>query len=172
MNSSRHLATFVRNPASIFPIPAVLSNIPPSFSQLRPKHHYSRDIPADTPRVTLPDGSLFIHRKHPVEPITDFSQLPPALPSRWRKYDASVVLTGDQVAEMRRLRQSDPDTWTVGALSKKFGVPPPKVLALAPLPPGSERRTKVENERDRQFINSTFHRQVAILDRIRKKERW
>jgi hypothetical protein len=156
-------------------VQSTLCRSAPSLLLQTREKHYSRDIPANTPRHELDDGSLFIHRIMPAGTNADGSEtsLPPALVGRWeKKFPHDTRLAREQVQEMKDLRQSDPDTWTVMALAKKFQVPPTVVMQLAGLHPLSERRVKVQQEEDDRFSRLRLTKKVTIVDRIRRKAKW
>ncbi|KAI8815926.1 mitochondrial ribosomal protein subunit L20-domain-containing protein [Fimicolochytrium jonesii] len=143
----------------------------PTISALRT--FYSWNVPADTPRTTLDDGSVLIQRHHKapapqVLPASTLNNLPPAL--RPPHPASSTEITAAQLAELQKLRREDPDTWTVTQLARKFNVPPALVMREAKCPP-ARKRMIVATERER-FERMSIARKVRAVDRIRRKALW
>ncbi|KAI9216597.1 mitochondrial ribosomal protein subunit L20-domain-containing protein [Blastocladiella britannica] len=79
-------------------------------------------------------------------------------------------LAADQVVEMRALRAQDPETWTVRALAKKFGVSGIFVSRSAPCPePRALALAVAEQERVARLPPSTLQH---IRDRQRRRALW
>ncbi|KAI9016030.1 hypothetical protein DFJ74DRAFT_679232 [Hyaloraphidium curvatum] len=132
--------------------------------------HYSRDIPPNTPRHELDDGSLFIHRNPAPAPL---AELPPPLPTRWgRRFSYTKRLSREEVDKMRQMRLEDAVSWTATKLAKKFDVPPTVVMQLAPLGREHPQRKAHVTRQDRAFEHASMVRKATILDRIRRKAKW
>jgi len=92
--------------------------------------------------------------------------LPPSLkPIKQQKYH----LTADDIAEIRRLRQEDPRTWTRVKLAEKFNCSQFFVSLCAQAP-----EVKVERDADLEAVKSKWGRQKreAREERQRRKELW
>ncbi|KAI8800602.1 hypothetical protein BJ742DRAFT_780216 [Cladochytrium replicatum] len=96
-----------------FPGPRCPTSLP--LSRPLSASFYTWSIPKDTPRIQLEDGSTLIYRRN--EPAgnsetggVDESLLPPRLR---KSYPTRAWLSSEQTATMAKLRQEDPDTWTV-----------------------------------------------------------
>lgn len=74
--------------------------------------------------------------------------LPPAM--KYARRTARYHLSTEDMAEMRRLRQQDPVTWSVQALAKKFDCSDIIVRIAAPPPEGHKEWLKAKAERQRE----------------------
>ncbi|RKO90804.1 hypothetical protein BDK51DRAFT_29066 [Blyttiomyces helicus] len=152
------------------PATTLLSAVLPS-----PRSYYTWDVPTNTPRVTLDDGSTLIHRYLPTANLPSLGagkpggkpKLPPMTrPQSYLYSDPSPR----EIEEIRKLRTADPDTWTVGALAKKYKVCAEHVMQIAPAP---EARTLwVEKQAAEQWLASSPARKLRVVQRIRRRERW
>jgi hypothetical protein len=143
--------------------------------------HHSANVPTDTPRITLDDGSMFIHRYRPEPELpVNSPQLPPqinknqVLPENLSESPSGpsqhLKATQDMVEEMRRLRHQDPDYYTVSVLAKKFNVS--KLFILNAIPAPKERKTKVQRDDERYWESLSVVKKVRVLNRIKRKEMW
>lgn len=96
--------------------------------------------------VHLEDGCAFY--THTIEPIN----IPPP-PVKPR-----VVLTNEQIAEIRRLRETDPIKWSRSNLATRFGVEGWQISEAAPLP--EEYRQKMENDKEIERLKDIFERGI------------
>ncbi|KAJ9141772.1 hypothetical protein NKR23_g7848, partial [Pleurostoma richardsiae] len=77
-------------------------------------------------------------------------------------------LSREDVAEMRRLREADPEVWTVLALARKFDCAPMFVMMACQAP-----REKLESDRERvERVKARWgpRRSKAREDRQRRRE--
>ncbi|KAI9189156.1 hypothetical protein H9P43_000584 [Blastocladiella emersonii ATCC 22665] len=75
-----------------------------------------------------------------------------------------------EISEIRALRTSDPDTWTVRKLAAKFGVSGVFISMVARCPPARlASLAAVEEERVARLPPSTLHH---IRERQRRREQW
>lgn len=90
---------------------------------------------------------------------------PPLKPVRQQKYH----LTADDIAEIRRLRQEDPRTWTRVKLAEKFNCSQFFVSLCAQAP-----EIKAERDVELEAVKSSWGRQKreAREDRQRRKQLW
>lgn len=143
--------------------------------------HHSANVPTDTPRIQLDDGSVFIHRFHPESDLPlNSTQLPPqinknqVIPEKLSESPSGasehLKATQDMVEEMRRLRHQDPDYYTVSVLAKKFNVS--KLFVLNAVPAPKERKAKVQRDDERYWESLSVVKKVRVLNRIKRKEMW
>lgn len=141
---------------------------------------------ADPPKV-LDDGSAFISRKpKPAKPVTA-DMLPPVikpLPSHIMPAAVREVLTDatplpaeplpritkEQEKEMRALRLTNPNMWTVRALAKRYNCAINFVASVTQTP--KERIDLINAEGENQFKNFHFRRKLALINKIRRRESW
>ncbi|KAJ3020531.1 hypothetical protein HKX48_000668 [Thoreauomyces humboldtii] len=130
---------------------------------------YSFTTPTTTPRIVLDDGSTLIHRR---QPTTASSGTPSeaSLPPRLRTYPKRAILTPAQIAEVKSLRESDPDTWTVVQLARRFNTFPAFVMRVAPCP--VERKKMVRESEERRFESLSIGKKKTAIDRLRRKDLW
>lgn len=152
-------ATICRHASRTFPqTPSILSTC---------RTFYTYKVPTDTPRTELDDGSILIHKKKPEVKITDEAFLPPKLHD-WNFKPPR--LTKEQIAEARRLREEDPDRWTIPELAKQFGTVS-QILRLFVGTP-KERAEFVNRKHQERFDRLPYKRKIALVDRQRRKHLW
>ncbi|KND02122.1 uncharacterized protein SPPG_02616 [Spizellomyces punctatus DAOM BR117] len=137
-----------------------------SHNSLLCRSFYTWNIPTDTPRVVLDDGSTLIHRHAaPVKPSSEKD-----LPPRLRTYPKRSWLTQQQIEEARTLRQEDPDTWTVQELARKYNSYPGFIMRIAPCP--KDRKDMLKKQAETEFENLPLGKKKTRIDRIRRKALW
>ncbi|KAJ3293943.1 hypothetical protein HK104_004099 [Borealophlyctis nickersoniae] len=144
------------------------------FGQLRPsvaivpscRTHYTWNVPKDTKRVKLDDGSTLIYRRNPVPQPTSEDELPPLL---WEQPELQK-LTQEQIFEARALRKEDPDRWTVSELAKKFNTYEGIIKSLVRAPP--ERAAWVEKKEQMHFDELPWRKKARLVNRQRRKALW
>lgn len=94
------------------------------------------------------------------------AHLPPAM--SYQKRTARYHLTTEDMAEMRRLRQEDPVTWSVSKLAKKFDCSDIIVRIAAPPPEGHKEWLKAKLERQQERWGPM--KRKAREDRTSRKE--
>lgn len=118
---------------------------------------------------TLDDGSIFVSRV-PHSPSTNISEadLPPAI----RKYKPTPnkEITSELRQAIVKLRNEDPAHWTVSRLAKKFDVPAPVVLSVAPCP--KWRREEIQRQADAEWETLGYKKRLIRLDRLRRRLEW
>ncbi|KAI9199873.1 uncharacterized protein BJ171DRAFT_517233 [Polychytrium aggregatum] len=134
---------------------------------------YSWNIPTNTPRVALDDGSLLIHRKAPTPtPVQVFrseSQLPPlARPNKVER--PHRALTPAEVREAQTLRHNDPDSWCVEYLAERYNTSAEEIMEKVKAPK-IRKEFLVEREVE-QFERLGISKKKAIIERIRRKSLW
>ena len=115
--------------------------------------------------VNLDDGSIVEFLK-PQRHATLKEELPP----RVRTFPTRSILSKENIAEMKRLRQDDPHTNTVLQLAKKFNTFPGFVLKNTKCP--LERKVQLEREAARDFEVLPLSKKKRGLDRLRRKALW
>ena len=140
---------------------------------------YTWNIPKDTPRSKLDDGSTLIHRRHNLSPnVSTANTLDSAasssltfdeskLPPRLRSWPDRSILSKDQIMEARNLRNSNPDVWTVSKLAKRYNTFPAFILKIAPFPP--ERKRLLQSLEEDTFNKLSISKKVTMIDRLRRK---
>ncbi|CAE6529442.1 unnamed protein product [Rhizoctonia solani] len=78
-------------------------------------------------------------------------------------------LTQDQIAEIRRLRLSDPKTNSCISLAKRFNCTPIFVSMVAPLP--KQKREELEREQREAQKREQWGERKTLIREIRKKRR-
>ncbi|KAI8588146.1 mitochondrial ribosomal protein subunit L20-domain-containing protein [Geranomyces variabilis] len=164
---------------------AASTSIPRSLLAIRT--FYTWNIPTTTPRTTLDDGSQLIHRTQPTTTTpspsssSSSSQQNPqpsieSLPPRLRPYRQRSTLTAEQISTLCSLRSSDPDTWTVVQLARRFDVAPAFVMRVTNAGGDKEairaRRKVVEEQEARRFEGLSVGKKMRAVDRIRRKALW
>ena len=127
---------------------------------------YSFNTPKNTPRLTLSDGSRLIYRSQPIQPLQE--SLHPPLVNAYDK--KKHVLTGDEIKEIKSLRSSNPQVWTVSKLSQKFNTYPYRITQLASCP--KSRRESLSKEAQEQFDQLSPKRKRRLIDRVLRKDQW
>ncbi|KAJ3214765.1 hypothetical protein HDU67_001210 [Dinochytrium kinnereticum] len=126
---------------------------------------YTWHIPKDTKRIKLDDGStLIFKRKEAPTPTVE------TLPPRLREYPQRSILTKEQIAEARRLRNEDPDTWTIQQLARRYNTFPGFIMRIAPIP--EHRRQFLAKQREDEFNRLTISKKMTLIDRMRRKALW
>ncbi|KAI8620136.1 hypothetical protein BC830DRAFT_1164794 [Chytriomyces sp. MP71] len=134
---------------------------------------YTWNVPTDTPRVTLDDGSVLISRAKAAVPVASSLPNAAALPPRVRSFPARSKMTAEQEEECIRLRTEQPDVWTVSALCKRYNTYPGKVLELtAEAMKNSPRKQMLANQEKKRFDSLPISKKVTIIDRYRRKALW
>ncbi|KAF1936502.1 hypothetical protein EJ02DRAFT_303823, partial [Clathrospora elynae] len=110
----------------------------------------------------------------PGTPLSSPSFLPPrptsALPAPISEpYEKTYHLSEEDVAEIRRLRASDPDTWTRVKLAEKFGCSQFFVGMVSKAP---EKAAAVSKEHEDARRKWGPRRKIAREDRERRKVLW
>jgi hypothetical protein len=147
--------------------------------QARP--FYTHHLPKRSMRLVLEDGSVLVSKRATTKPgatttttpsSSSASHLPPLVRSHPPTSAGAPCrqLGPEEVRSIRALRQADPDQWTVGALAKRFHVPPLLILQLAPA--SVERRELATRLHESYFDALPFRNKRTILDRIRRKALW
>ncbi|EOA90060.1 hypothetical protein ACJQWK_07539 [Exserohilum turcicum] len=127
------------------------------------QHAYQVAHARQTSPVAAPGTPLHTHSHLPPRPT---AALPP--PVR-QPYEKTYHLSEADVAEIRRLRSEDPDTWTRVKLAEKFGCSQFFVGLIAKNPEKAERVAR-EHEEMRQKWGQ--RRREAREDRARRKVLW
>ncbi|KAJ3050679.1 hypothetical protein HK097_008332 [Rhizophlyctis rosea] len=128
--------------------------------------YYTFNVPSDTPRTELDDGSILIARHKPTTILPE-SYLPPRLD----RYAESIPpLTKEQKEEIRRLRTEDPDRWTVSELAKEFETLPLYVVRCCAAP--RERIEFVQKKDQERFDELPFRRKLTHIQRLRRRALW
>lgn len=117
-------------------------------------------LPKDDPRRVL-----FFNLRD--EASQDASPLPP--PVR-KPYQKSYHLTEEDIAEIRRLRRKDPDTWTRNELAKKFKCSSLFVGMVCQAT--KERLAKQADALEAIKARWGRKRQMAREDRVKRRELW
>ncbi|KAI8838231.1 hypothetical protein BJ741DRAFT_601867 [Chytriomyces cf. hyalinus JEL632] len=144
-----------------------------STSARTTRSFYTWNVPTDTARVTLDDGSILIRRTK--EALPTHVEVDPvlALPPRLRSFPKRTPLSPEQVAECIKLRTEDPDTWTVNALCKRYNTYPGRVLELTSRSmKSSDRKQMLAAQEQKRFDALPISKKVTIVDRIRRKALW
>ncbi|KAI9363957.1 mitochondrial ribosomal protein subunit L20-domain-containing protein [Zopfochytrium polystomum] len=160
---------------------------------------YTHRIEKPANQLRLDDGSILTLRKAPsplaknivagadadatasavLDALTSSNQsskhtaanAPIVLPPRLRRaYPQRSILTEAQIHECRQLRESDPDTWTVSQLAKRYNTFPGFILSIAPCP--AERKAFLREQREREFERLPISKKVTAIDRMRRKMLW
>ena len=148
---------------------------------------YSVDVPEDTPREELPDGSVLIHRHHAsmAAKTTELSQLleessssppsppspsPLSLPPKLTDKPHKSYLTRSQITEIRTLRAQDTAKWTVSALSRKYNIAPLFVARISKT--SDERKEQLARETEDQWKQWGVPKKAWRLERLRRRELW
>jgi hypothetical protein len=131
---------------------------------------YSKDIPKDTPRIKLDDGSHLIYRQSIVTPQPETEADLPPLVHKPKKSTDRIYLSFSEIAEARALRNNDPDRWTVGKLAKRFSCTNETIQMYAPAP--KIRKEAVQDEKNRLFDNSPWIKKVRLINRMRRRALW
>jgi len=133
---------------------------------LRGRTHYTQNLPVDTPRLQLDDGSLFILRHSPPKTYSSYDSLPP----RVRTFPKRTPMTPEQIQEARDLRLKDPETWTVRKLCKKYNTFPGMILKITECP--KERKEELMKEKENWWKQLPVSKKKVIIDRQRRKALW
>ncbi|KAJ3030521.1 hypothetical protein HDV00_008860 [Rhizophlyctis rosea] len=139
----------------------------PSFNNCAIRTFYTYKIPINAPRVELDDGSILIHKPKPQTLLSDEALLPPLL------YDWAEPhkrLTREQITEARRLREEDPDRWTVSELAQRYEIPPKVMKHWVTTP--KERREFLQHKEQQKFDRSSTMKKVFLIERERRKSLW
>ncbi|CAH0018029.1 unnamed protein product [Clonostachys rhizophaga] len=144
--------SFLPNRSQPFPAADHIIYNPPA-SEASPEHTPFIFLPSNDPRreaiqrmrLSSPEALGSVAGASPPQNDAD---LPPAMsyPRRRAQYN----LTEDDMAEMRRLRNEDPLTWSTNALSKKFNCSPIIVSIAAPAPAEHKKWLEEKAERRRE----------------------
>ena len=131
-----------------------------------------RARPGEAPLIErLSDGSYFIiHERQAPQNAT----LPPILPrhAEFANTDASYHLNAADFAEMARLRESDPVTWTVSALARKFECSPLMVSKYAPCPAKQKQRIASQQQSRWDKSGAVWKAKIIRRQKIRQQEGW
>jgi Mitochondrial ribosomal protein subunit L20 len=123
---------------------------------------YTQNIPSTTPRTLLDDGSVLIAKHSPATPST----LPPLI----RTHTARSNLSSEEIKEIRTLRQTDGDTWTVLNLARKFDTSPGLIMQVSKCP--AERKEMLKEQAMEAFSRLSIGKKKRAIDRVRRKELW
>ncbi|VUC34779.1 unnamed protein product [Clonostachys rosea] len=144
--------SFLPNRSQPFPAADQIIYNPPA-SEASPEHTPFIFLPPNDPRreaiqrmrLSSPEALGSVAGASAVGNDED---LPPAMsyPRRRAQYN----LTEDDMAEMRRLRNEDPLTWSTAALARKFKCSPIIVSIAAPAPDQHKKWLKEKEERRRE----------------------
>lgn len=109
-------------------------------------------LPKNDPRKTLPE------KTYTPEELADYPLIQEYKLLNERVYD----VTAETAQEIKQLRHSDPKEWTISKLSKKFNIPPYKILRFAgPI------------EKPKEEIPEVWTRQLGVkLDREKRRKMW
>ena len=138
---------------------------------------YTYNVPKTGARqIELQDGSKLIFR-NPVskreslqQSEQDESEEDTILPPKVRTFPKRSVLTPDQISEMRRLREKDPDTWTISQLCKRFNTFPGFVMRVTQCP--VDRKNMLDAKRQAEFDDMEVKHKLRAINRIRRKDLW
>ncbi|TPX53118.1 hypothetical protein SeMB42_g00981 [Synchytrium endobioticum] len=141
---------------------------------------YTYNVPKETPRLTLDDGSTLIYRKQPSAKVaipdtsasnsTATISAPSILPPPLRHEQAYPKLTESQIQHIQELRTSDPDLWTVKTLAKEFNTYPSMIMRIVRVP--DDRREYLVSEMDKWWYRLPLYKKKTVLDRMRRKAHW
>ncbi|KAI9146070.1 mitochondrial ribosomal protein subunit L20-domain-containing protein [Paraphysoderma sedebokerense] len=170
-SARRKFGTSIRslNSSAIKNLVEVPAVIPPNPTKLKP----SKTSKIPPPMYVLPDGSTFHSRFHPslhpekVEISPD--DLPP-LSHPISPIRGSKHLAKEDIEQIRQLRSSDPDTWTVRKLAEKFKCSPIFVSIVAKCP--EDRVKKLAEERQAKWERLSEETKREIKDRERRRLLW
>ncbi|TFL01867.1 mitochondrial ribosomal protein subunit L20-domain-containing protein [Pterulicium gracile] len=79
--------------------------------------------------------------------------------------------TDEVIAEIRKLRASDPAVWTCGKLAKKFGCTNGFVSGVAALPKSGRRAKRAALEGKHEEVRRGWTEKKALVVAIRKRRR-
>ncbi|KAI7886416.1 hypothetical protein K492DRAFT_177211 [Lichtheimia hyalospora FSU 10163] len=113
--------------------------------------------------MTLDDGSIFVVRESPVA-----TEVQATAPPLRQPYEKKYNLSDAQMAEMRQLRQQDPNTWTRKKLADKFGCSELFVSIAAP----TAKRAVQHPEATSAATEEGYRRQLIKKNRERRRELW
>jgi hypothetical protein len=131
---------------------------------------YSQDIPKNTPRIKLDDGSHLIYRQSTVRPERETEDDLPPLVHAPKKPTDRIYLSPSEIIQARALRNSDPDRWTAGKLAKRFSCTNETIQMYAPAP--KIRKEAVQDEKNRFFDNASWIKKVRLINRMRRRALW
>ncbi|KAJ1849615.1 hypothetical protein LPJ70_000360 [Coemansia sp. RSA 2708] len=117
---------------------------------------------------TLEDGSIFVSRVPKELPTLSEADLPPLV--RKPKSAEATPLTPELQHALTKLRNEDPAHWTVSRLAKKFDVPRPAVLMLAPCP--EWRRQEIQSKADAEWEQLGYKKRLIRINRLRRRLQW
>ncbi|CAO2653323.1 Nn.00g027340.m01.CDS01 [Neocucurbitaria sp. VM-36] len=168
--SNRSTPTLVFNPPSSAP------NVYHTPLKFLPKDDKRRQLYAAAQSY----ATTTAHRRQtspiaaPGTPLSSPSSLPPRpsanLPAPVRQpYEKKYHLSAQEIEEIRRLRQSDPGTWTRVKLAEKFGCSQFFVGMVAKAP---EKADQVSREHEDARRRWGQRRRIAREDRERRKVLW
>jgi hypothetical protein len=105
---------------------------------------------------TLEDGCpLYTHKMEPIHRPVPEDLLKP-----------KVELTEEQIETIRKLRETDPDTWTQKKLAVQFGVPNTTIAKFAPI--SEEWLAKRNHDKEIERLKDIFERGVNPYRRKKK----
>ncbi|KAL9556479.1 hypothetical protein PS6_002309 [Mucor atramentarius] len=113
-------------------------------------------------QTSLSDGTVFIARQPVVEPSVQ-SAVAPLIhkPTTFKK------LSESEIKELRKLRESDPTTWTRSKLAKKFGCSELFVSMAAP-----SAAAKNNAEAAAAVAKHGYRRSLITQERQKRKALW
>ncbi|KAF9880907.1 hypothetical protein CkaCkLH20_01949 [Colletotrichum karsti] len=125
-------------------------------------------LPSTDPRRRANLSALFKSASATASKTTTETKLPPALNVPSRGSNPRYHLTKDDVAEIRRLRNEDPVTWSVTALARKFDCSEMFITICTPAP--REHKERLAKKLDAVKERWGAIRTKAREDRARRKE--
>lgn len=151
--------TFIHRPPPAAPTPHSLTTAP--SSPLLQKSVVSPDLRAISPSLSTPSHGASSSQR-------GFDTLPPVL--RSGPPEKRYHLTPAQVEEMRSLRASDPETYTVSVLAKRFDCSRAFVQIAAPA--SNARRAVLDAESAKEQSGWGYRKRLQREIRQKRKSFW
>lgn len=80
-------------------------------------------------------------------------------------------MSDEAIAEMRQLRQEDPDTWTTASLARRFGCSQTFVMIKAPLKMSERKKRLRARDAEHAEFRSQWGQRRSMVRDIRQKRR-
>ncbi|OZJ02146.1 hypothetical protein BZG36_05001 [Bifiguratus adelaidae] len=122
--------------------------------------------PQPTIETSFSQQHVFVTRTTP-----SVKELAANAPLLHKPSQQTVKLTEEQIAELRRLRSQDPETWSIKRLAAKFNCSPLFVSISAPL--SKEARAKLEARRSTGSETVLgYKKRIIAENRKRRRALW